>query len=364
MKKGKKMNVAMIADNLDLNGISTVIVNYSNELSKHGYNVIIFAGDKIDESFEDKDSYSFSIVKLPKRKKHPLKYYLFLIKTLRQKNIDIAHIHGNSATIVPELLICKLNRIRNRVVHSHNTTCNHILMHRLLKPVINNLCTSRFACSNLAGKWMFGNKDFIVIPNGFNTSKFKYNEIYRMKIRNELKIDDSNYVIGHVGKFNLQKNHEFIIKVFNSIHQKAPSTRLLLIGTGETFEKIKALVKYFKLEDVVIFIGETSDVNKYYSAMDSFIFPSLFEGLGIVAIEAQISGLKCYVSNRVPTDIVVGENVKFIALDKGVDFWSEEILNNIKYSNRLQFLNNYNLINKYDINLCSEILIKEYKKMF
>lgn len=356
------VNVAMIADNLNLNGISTVIVNYANELSKYGYNVFVLAGDKIDESFYNKKKYNFSIVKLPRRKKNPLGYYISLFTSLKKNNIQIAHIHGNSALITPELIVCKLAGIKNRIVHSHNTTCNHVIIHRIMRTYMNNICTRRFACSDLAGKWLFGENSYIVIQNGFQTRAFEFNTQSRIKTREELNVTN-NFVIGHVGKFNEQKNHKFLLQVFKIIHNKDKSSKLLLIGIGPKFKEIQELVMKMELTESVIFLGETTNTSKYYDAMDAFIFPSLYEGLGIVAIEAQISGLECYVSDSVPKEVKIGDNIQFIPLIKGEKYWADKILYRKNNKRNVFYKKNKELIDRYDINECSKKLIKEYENM-
>lgn len=352
----------MVADNLNLNGISTVIVNYSNELSSHGYNVFVFAGDKIDDSFYNKEKYHFSIIRLPRRKRKPVQYYAELYKNLRKYKISIAHIHGNSAMITPELLICKAAGIKNRIAHCHNTTCDHKMIHKLLLSSMNRICTKRFACSDVAGKWLFGTRNYVVIPNGFRTDDFRYDEEKRTQIRQELKCEDS-FLIGHVGKFNTQKNHEYIIHVFDNIYKKNKRARLLLIGTGPKYEEIRDLVSELQLNDVVIFKGEITNTAEYYNAMDVFIFPSLYEGLGIAVIEAQISGVACYAANTVPVEVTVGDNIFFLSLKQGESSWVEQILQTKEVQRQTFFENNYDRINKYNIKECSRILLNEYRKM-
>ena len=354
--------VAMIADNLNLNGISTVIVNYSNELSAHGYTVFVFAGDKIDDSFYNKEKYHFTIIRLPKRKKNPIKYYTELYMGLKKYKISIAHIHGNSAMITLELLICKVVGIENRIVHCHNTTCNHKMLHKLLLPSMNRLCTQRFACSDTAGKWLFGKRKYVVIPNGFQTEKFRYNKEERIRVRKELQCEDA-FLIGHVGKFNTQKNHEYIIRVFDNIYTKNKRARLLLIGTGPKYEEMRGLVRKLQLDDVVIFKGEITDTAEYYSAMDAFMFPSLYEGLGIAVIEAQISGVVCYAADTVPAEVTVGDNIRFLSLKQGESSWAEQILQTKEIQRQNFYENNYARINKYNIKECSKILLNEYQKM-
>lgn len=355
-------NIAMIADNLDLNGISTVIVNYANALSEENYNIFVFAGEKVDNSFRNKDRYHFKIIELPQRKKNTLSYYRLLYKGLKKNKIDIAHIHGNSAMITPELIVCKMAGIKNRVVHCHNTTCDHKYMNMLLLPVMNAICTQRFACSDMAGKWLFKKKEYTVIPNGFVTTDYAYSEEQRIATRKEL-YSDTAFLVGHVGKFNEQKNHEFIIRVFSKILEKRSNAKLLLIGTGPKYSEIYELVCNLKLEKSVIFLGETDRPEKYYSAMDAFLFPSLYEGLGIVAIEAQLSGVPCYVSDFVPKEVSIGDNIYFLPLSLGIEAWAEKILNTNVCDRSTFFEQNKDCIDRYNINKCLQVLTNKYREM-
>src|SRR5699024_6911180 len=126
------------------------------------------------------------------------------------EKFDIVHVHGNSATMTAELFLAWLSKTHIRVAHSHNTTCSNLKIHNMLYPVFSLLYTSGFACSEAAGKWLFRDKMFTIIPNGFNTEKFIFNRKDRCVIREEQHIKGTDFVIGHIGRFNPQKNHEFL----------------------------------------------------------------------------------------------------------------------------------------------------------
>lgn len=358
----KRVRVAMIADNLDLNGISTVIMNYSMQLKNNNFKIFILAGEKVDDSYLKTCDENLKILKLPNRKKNPLGYYSVLYKSLKENKISVAHIHGNSALITPELLVCAIAKIKIRIVHGHNSTCDHKNLHRIIFPFFEKLYTMGFACSDLAGKWMFRDKQYFVIHNGFQVEDYKFDIKERSKYRKLLNIEDK-FVIGHVGKFNEQKNHEFLVEVFIEVLKRKSNAILLLIGSGPKFELIEEKVKKLGIQEKVIFLGETAEVKRYYNVMDTFIFPSKYEGLGIAVLEAQINGLPCCVSDAVPKEVVLGNNIVFLSLDQKKDVWAQAIINSKKLNRELFYDNNLSRIRKYDIKYCAKELIEYYRKI-
>ena len=189
-----------------------------------------------------------------------------------------------------------------------------------------------FACSKKAGSWLFGAKSIKdnkvkIIPNAIDTGIFRYSPNKRKIVRNELGISDDVLIIGHVGRFSIPKNHEFLIHIFKMYHDVNRNSRLLLVGDGELRNKIIERMKQLKLTNEVIMIGEHTDIADYYQAMDIFVFPSLWEGLGIAVIEAQSSGLPCIVSDSIPTEVDMGANlVTFLSLDDTISNWVSEIV--------------------------------------
>jgi glycosyltransferase involved in cell wall biosynthesis len=182
-----------------------------------------------------------------------------------------------------------------------------------------------FACSNKAGQFMFGSiKNLSVIPNAIEVEKFRYSDKIRNNIRQEMGISDK-FVIGHIGRFNLQKNHMFVLNIFEKIHEKNPSAVLLLIGEGELEDKIRKEIGKKKLENFIMILGIRKDVNLIYQAMDVFILPSLFEGLPVTGIEAQASGLPCFFSDVITDEIGITNNSHFISLDRE-NQWINSIL--------------------------------------
>jgi len=223
--------------------------------------------------------------------------------------------------------MAKLYGVKNIIQHSHNPTYSDKFLNNLINTFLfffaKSFITKKIACSNLAGKFLF-KENYTVINNGIDTEKFKFNQIVRDKKRKELNIEDK-FVIGHIGRFVKQKNHKFLIEVFNEIFKRNKNSILLLIGDGPLKKEIEQKVNELNLSNNVIFAGIKNNVSDYYQVMDSFVFPSIFEGLGIVSIEAECSGLPCFISNVIPDDVIICNTTK-ISLSSSAKEWADIIL--------------------------------------
>lgn len=263
------------------------------------------------------------ILHITEKSKRPIKYISELVNVFRAGEYDIAHSQVDAMNSLI-LMIAKYCGVKTRISHSHNT--NHLTTN-LIKLAINEVArkfsnkfaTHRFACSNEAGQWMFGKSKFHIIKNAIDLNRFQFCARARGEIRNDLSYFSSNKVIGHVGRFDTQKNHTFIIELFKKLYNQDDEYRLMLIGDGWLRKNIENRVEEYGLREVVSFIGSVENVYEYYSAMDYFILPSLFEGLGIVLLEAQCNGLICIASDQVPKDVSANTSVEFLPLD--VDLW-------------------------------------------
>ena len=231
----------MLVNDMNINGISMVIMNYCKNLDKSKFDISVISGTPINDFYKSQcREFNIKLYELPARKQKKLKYFQALYRVLKQK-FDIVHVHGNSATISIELLIAKICGVKVRIAHSHNTTCDHIKIHKLLWPLFRQVYTHGLACGQQAGKWMFHNGKFYVLPNAFETANFIYDNEARQRIRNELKLDNK-YVIGHIGRFNNQKNHPFLLRIFTEIAKKREDAYLLLVGNGPDFEEVQKLI--------------------------------------------------------------------------------------------------------------------------
>ncbi|MHA1381521.1 MAG: glycosyltransferase family 1 protein [Candidatus Helarchaeota archaeon] len=232
------------------------------------------------------------------------------------------------------------------IVHSHNTSSLGNIIERTVKNFIQiplkYIADYLFACSHKAGEWLYGQKacrknNFFIINNAIETNNFIFNKNVRISIRNHFNVPDK-VVIGHIGSFTHQKNHTFLIDVFKEVHERNRNTVLLLVGDGELRSSIEKKVRDLGLKNSVIFTGVRADIPALLQAMDVFVFPSLFEGLGIVVIEAQASGLPCIVSDAIPKEAYVTDNIENLSLKESIEIWTDKILKHIhdKRENKYQ----------------------------
>lgn len=246
------------------------------------------------------------------------------------KEYKIIHVHANALIYVFPLILAKKHGIPCRILHSHNTNTMWgwigRLIHKINVHLVAPLVTDRLACSDDAGKWMFGKKEYKLLNNGIDIENNSFSEISRQRIRQRLGIE-GRFIIGHVGRISPQKNHSFIVDVFIEVEKKHPDSILLLIGEGQLPPSVQERLRRACLLNKVIMTGVVSDVPAYMSAMDAFLFPSLYEGLGMVVIEAQANGLPCYISDRIPRSAVLTPLVHVLSLDDAVSRWAESILN-------------------------------------
>lgn len=265
---------------------------------------------------------------------------------LKHPEIRIVHAHHTSPAFVYLSLANKFNRVT--IAHSHisgNDRNVKSSIKRCMRFPIRFLAMHFLACSNDAAQWMFGKKAevTVVLKNSIESNVFKYNPITREKYRSELHLNDK-FIVGHIGRFSNQKNHSFLIKIFNEIHIQNNNAVLLLVGDGPQRMAIEKKIKCLNLEDSVIFTGVRDDIPELLQVMDIFLFPSLYEGLGIVLIEAQAAGLKCFTSaDVVPLEAKVTELLEYIPLKKSANKWAEMILpfqNGYKRINTIQKIKN------------------------
>ena len=228
--------------------------------------------------------------------------------------------------------------IKHTIAHSHATMFSdkklNAMRNRLLCLPIMKKVSNYFACSEAAGRLLYGKKyidrgKVNIINNAIDCEKYQYNENTRIMIRNDMRLENM-FVIGHVGRFNPQKNHMFLIDIFNEVIKYKPDSVLMLIGTGPLQAQVEEKIKTTGITDKVMFLNHRSDIPDLLQAMDVFVLPSIFEGLGIVLIEAQASGLKCITSDVVPREAKVTNNLTYISLNSSALDWAKTIIESQK----------------------------------
>lgn len=252
---------------------------------------------------------------------------------LKSHHYDLIHIHSSSIGALAAIsAAAKRSGIPFVIAHSHSTGKDNSWKHKVFQCLgalsmrrhVNRFC----ACSMAAAEWKFGPriaKRTQIIKNGILVDQFRFDPVRRKEYRQKLNIPDNAFVVGNVGRFSQEKNHPKLIEAFEAVAAHRPDAWLLLVGDGRDMDAIKTMVKEKRLESRVIFTGSVPNVQDYLQAMDVFVFPSLFEGFGIAAIEAITAGLAVVASDRVPRDINVENRAVFLSLDAPADTWAQAI---------------------------------------
>lgn len=323
-------------------GLETMLMNYYRNIdrSKVQFDFLVHRSFEADYDKEI-EALGGKIYYLPNLNPFSRTYLKRLDLFFKQhKEYKIVHSHLDCMAGIP-LKYAKLNGVPVRIAHAHNsnqTKDKKYLLKLYFKRNIPKYATVLFACSEEAGQWMFGGAEFKVLYNAIDARQYVYNESIRNDIRKRLNIEVDTIVIGHVGRFSPQKNHDFLIDVFVKLKKSKPNSKLILVGIGELQDRIKDKVNSVGLTEDVIFAGLRKDVPEILQAMDVFVFPSLFEGLGMANIEAQAAGLPCIISERVPVECVKTNGlVKQIRLNESAEQWALQIIESTHLKRRNTF---------------------------
>ena len=323
-------------------GLETMLMNYYRAIdrSKIQFDFLVHRDDKGDYDDEIKSLggriYHLPSISFVHSVNYSKKAYDFFIN---HPEYSIVHSHLDSLSALP-LAAAKKANVSTRIAHSHTSNFDSDLkkpIRNMTKHLIPMYATDFFGCSDEAMDFMFGKraaKDGIVINNAIDTSKFTFNKKIRKKIRKEFSLSDSNFVVGHVGRFNYPKNHEFIISIFNELLKQEPSAKLMLVGDGENRATIEKQISDLGISKSVILTGVRNDIHDIMQAMDVFVMPSRYEGLPVVSIEAQASGLPCVFSDVVTAGLDITGNCRFISLKLNAKEWAEVILDFKGYTRR------------------------------
>ena len=340
----EKVKVLMFVDRMRHGGIQQFILDNIKHINKEKIQIDVLTLDDgqtypLEQEVVEAGANFYKIKGLWINKPWDYIKYQKKIKMFFKQHHDYKIIHMNASSKNFMLLkYAKKYKIRVRIAHSHNIdfqTKNILkkIIGNILKRPMRKYATDYFACSSLAGEWLFGKKNVNngnvkIIHNAVDYDKFKFNKNSRKEIRNEFKIEDDTLLFGNVGRFTTQKNHTFLIDIFNEIHKIKNNTKLVLVGTGEKETEIRKKVDELGLSSCVIFAGYRNDVNKIMQAMDVFLLPSLYEGLPVVGVEAQATGLPCFTSRGVVTnEAKITYSFNYISLKKSAQEWAETILN-------------------------------------
>lgn len=323
-------------------GIEAFIMNVYRNLNTNIVQADILTSQNetniYDEEIKEKGGMKYTT--LEKKYNSPiirtLKNFQKFSQQISDKNYDVIHLHICHGVAMIYAYLAKKAGIKNVIVHSHNTnigntnksikTIGHIICKYLFERYVDKF----LACSDLAAQWLYTKKTInsgkiIIINNAIDSKRFIFNQEEREKFRKDLAID-SKFVIGHIGRFSEQKNHEYLIDIFKEINVIEKEAILLLVGDGELKQSIVDKVERLNLSKNVIFYGLTKDIPKVLWGMDIFILPSLFEGKPVVGIETQAAALKSYISDTITKTVKFSEYIEFLNIKDSPKLWAKEIL--------------------------------------
>lgn len=356
------IRVLQVVNNMHRAGLETMLMNYYRNIdrTKIQFDFLTHRSEKGD--YDDEIiSMGGKVYYAPRLyPQNYLQYFKWMKKFFKEHpEYKIIHSHIDTMSAFP-LLAAKLNNIPIRIAHSHTSKLDRDLklpIKYLAKLIVPYVANHYFSCGEVAGKFLYGNRKFEIIRNAIDLEKYKFNNKVREKKRKELKLNNE-FIIGHVGRYCYIKNQSFIIDIFNKILKERSNSKLLLVGNGPDEELLRQKVDRLNLNNNVIFLINRADVDELYQVMDAFVMPSLFEGVPLVAVEAQASGLKCFLSDKISEEVFLTKNIEKISLGQKDEDWKEKILNS-EYERQEEIPEE--LFQKgYDIKKSIQELIKKY----
>jgi glycosyltransferase EpsF len=333
-----KKKVCHITHGLVGSGVETVIFNYGSQMMDEFQFDVLYQYDPNPDVLSKFQNAGFNCIKVPSKVQHPLKHIWTVYKIFKKNQYEIVHSHLDYFMNSYVCFLAMLAGIKKRVAHHHQAYELFrngpfmILLRKIICAFMRILCklfaTDWVACGKSAAKNGWGQRavdegKVTILPNAVDPELFKFNEFDRQEIRKKYGIAEDDYVVGHVGRFYPQKNHVFLIDVFFELHKRSSNAKLLLLGDGPLQEPIKQKICSLGLNDSVVFAGIHNNPVPFYSAMDVFCLPSLWEGLPMTLVEAQYNGLPCVISDSVTNEANMSRNVVNLPLDNNL--WLDEI---------------------------------------
>ena len=349
-----------------LGGIETYLLKIAKNIDREKYKLNFLVVGKDEPCFYNElNNLGCEFFFVESRKKKYIKYIYELDKLFKNEKFDLVHCHLNSLKNISVVLMA-LKYGNKVIVHSRNGGGDFSLIENIINKINYYILPRKkvklLAVSNIAGQWMYGDEeDFTVINNSIEIEKYKFSNDKRAKIRKELSLEDSKVII-HTGAFRKQKNHKFLIDIFNEVLKNDSSYKLILIGKGPLEKDVINQTKSYGIEDKVLFLGARNDISELLSSADIYLFPSLFEGFPNALIEAESSGLPCLVSDSITNEVIVPNLCEVFSLKRFAKEWAEKLIS-IKINNDRNYGMNYLKNNKLDINSEINKLDKIYEEV-
>lgn len=346
------MRICNVICDVTSGGVEAVLQNYFAHLDRSQYELdLITYGIQSNACAEKFKALGFNIIVVPPKRSGFFKSIRAMNTVIRSGNYDVIHAHLTEWNCIP-LLLGKWNKVSIRISHSHMAETHLSSVKKLLLMVQRSLIlkssTKLCACGDDAAKYLYGRKiceqgQVTVLNNAIDRERFQPNPKIRAEVREELRISDSTLCIGHIGRFLPQKNHSFLIDIFNEVLKIQEDSILLLIGTGELEKEIRNKCEMLGIINKVKFLGVRSDPERLYQAMDVFCLPSLFEGLPVVGVEVQAAQIPTVVSDQVSRKLKLNDGIKFLSLDAGAKEWAAQLINSSKEVVEDQFPKEYDI---------------------
>ncbi|HIU70978.1 MAG TPA: glycosyltransferase [Candidatus Enterosoma merdigallinarum] len=344
-------------------GVEAVVLNYCRHLSDSFHFIFLIENESEIVNSKVINSIGGELVIVPPYK-HLLEYTKFLKSFfLSRKDIQVVHSNLSTMSFLP-LRTAKKCHIPIRISEAHSTDSKAEKLRSVLKHIFRHLTnrylTDKFACSILAGEFQYGhsevnNNNVFILPNAIEISRFRFSIDQRLKTRHKLGLSESDFVIGHIGRFVSQKNHAFLINIMKQLNNK--QIKLLLLGEGEKENEIRELVNQLGLQSQVIFAGTTSHPEDYYSAFDLFCLPSLYEGLPVVAVEAQANGLPLLLADTITKECKILPTTFFLSISD-ISSWVNKISQSLSSPKSRNV--DISLFSDFDIDVQKEKLRAKY----
>ena len=338
-------------------GSEQVVLNYCSRMRDIHFD-LLYQYEPNSQILERFNEAGINCIQIPDKVHHPLKHLWSMYKIFKQGKYDVVHCHLDWFLNSYVCFVAMLAGIKKRIAHHHQAyrirslrqvEGPRIRLASLPKHLVENfLCAiMRIPCKLFASHWLacgesaaidgwgkcaVKKRKVMILPNAIDPERFKFSETARREIRAKYGIAEDDFVVGHVGRFYPQKNHEFLIEVFAELHKQKANAKLLLLGDGPLQEKIRQKVDSLEIAEAVVFAGLQKDPAPFYSAMDVFVFPSLWEGLPLTLVEAQYNGLCCFFSDRITKKARVSPKTECLPLD--LSLWILKI-SSLKVENRI-----------------------------
>lgn len=355
------IRILQVVNNMQRAGLETVLMNYYREIdrSQIQFDFLVHRSEK--SAYEDEiTAMGGRIYRMPRL--YPQNYLKYLQEMSsffkEHQEYQIVHSHIDAMSYLP-LLAAKKAHIPIRISHSHNTGIDRdfkLPLKLLFRSQISRVSNHYFACGTQAGRFLFKSSNFFVMKNAIPVKKFQYSEEKRIQMRKQMGVGADTFVVGCIGRLSYQKNHKFIIDVMQRVVKKRPNVVLWILGDGENRQSLQKQIQSLGLENNVALLGSHSNMDEYYQAMDTFVLPSLFEGIPMVGVEAQAAGLPCVFSAGVSDEVIYGANTTQLPLVETQ--WADYLVNAEVSPNRevTDFAG-------YDIHSAAPKLVEEYMRL-